>query len=276
MPSTANNTEVDHPGVWPIVTWSTALCMALLIGLLVPPGTLPYAPASKYSDAAISHWPNAFFLREAVWTYGQWPLWNPLHMLGQPFAANPLTKVWYPPQWLVLIVPATLHLNLLLYSHVAFLSLGMISWARGRALRPLAAIFAAFAWALNPKLLAHLGAGHLDILYGLAWTPWLLWRIDRLHEKTTFANAALLGCTAALSALADVRIAFYMFPVAGLYAVVQCICRPQGRLSLKTFAPWLTGGLVTLLLTAVQTIPLIALAPYLTRSLITSQEASTY
>src|SRR5574341_446195 len=118
----------DHR--WRLIGLACAVILATTAIAFVPPGSLPYPPAGEYSDAAISHWPNAYFLRHSVLDDGRWPLWNPNRMLGQPFAANPLSKVWYPPQWLVLIIPPTLHLNLLLYLHMAWLGIGAVGWGR--------------------------------------------------------------------------------------------------------------------------------------------------
>ena len=256
------------------VRWLTAGTLVLVSLLLVPPGSLPYRPGAFYSDAAIAHWPNAYFLRQSIWVHGQIPLWNPLRMLGQPFAANPLAKVWYPPQWLVLIIPPTLHLNLMIALHFGWLALGMAAWAHAEGLRPLAGAFAALAWGLNPKLIAHLGAGHLDIVYALAWTPWLLWAVRRAADEPQTEHAALLGGVAAMLALADLRIAFYMLPSVLVYGLALVRRRDRARRGAARAAV-LAGGLF-MLLTAVQTAPLAVLGPYLTRATITPEEAAAY
>jgi len=40
--------------------------------------------------------PNAYFLDRSI-DRGELPLWNPLVVCGTPFAANPQTQVFYPP-----------------------------------------------------------------------------------------------------------------------------------------------------------------------------------
>ncbi len=274
MPSSAT----DALPCWGLVKGLAVGIVVLAVVALVPPGTLPFPPGSPYSDAALAHWPNAFFLRQSVWQFGAWPLWNPLRMLGQPFAANPLSKVWYPPQWLVLIFPPTLHLNLLLYLHAAWLTLGMMAWARADGLHPLAAGFAALAWGLNAKLMAHLGAGHLDIVYALAWAPWLLWAVRRVVDEQAAGPAVRLGGIAALLALADLRVAFYLLPVGLAYGGMWAV-RARGAAARgwsRLLPAGMAAGAVFLLLTAVQTIPLAALSPHLTRSAITPLEAAIY
>jgi hypothetical protein len=259
---------------WLLGRWAVALSLALATLALVPPGSLPYPPDSNYSDAAISHWPNAYFLSESVWEYGQWPLWHPLRMLGQPFAANPLAKVWYPPQWAALILPSTIHLDLMIYLHMMWLGLGMFAWLRSERLHLTTAFLAAIAWGLNPKLFAHLGAGHLDIVYALAWVPWLLWTVSRNVDGPSTGRGAQVGAAAALMVLADVRIAFYMLPIAVLYGLAASVAKRR-RLS-ASWKSWTLAIVVLFLLTAVQTVPLLALSPYLTRVSITPREAAEF
>ncbi|MEJ2150456.1 MAG: hypothetical protein P8Z40_13385 [Chloroflexota bacterium] len=262
-----------------VLPWLAVASLIAFVIFAVPPGTLPFPPGAAYSDAAIAHWPSAYFLRHSVWAEGRWPFWNPHRMLGVPFAANPLNKVWYPPQWLVLILPPTPLLNLLIYAHLAWLGLGMAAWARDEGLHPTAAAFAILAWGLNPKLIAHLGAGHLDIAYALAWVPWLLWAAGRLAKNPTWKRSILFGAAAALLALADLRITFYILPVAAAYGVLKAAQIPgDARHSdaIPLWAAWGGSAALFFLLTAVQVVPLAAIGPSLTRALITPQDAAAY
>ncbi len=259
---------------WPLVGAACALALMLVGIVQTPPGTLPYPPESTYSDAALSHWPAAYFLRWSVLVDHQWPLWNPMRMLGQPFAANPLNIVWYPPQWLALVLPTTLHLNVLIYLHLAWLGLGMIAWARSSGLRPLTALLMGLAWGLNPKLMGHLGAGHLDILYALAWLPWLMWSTRRVAVAPALGRGALCGAITSLMVLADPRIAFYFLPVAILYGIVTSLPGTRPRRDLLVSAG--LALVVVILLTAAQTLPLVGLSQYLTRASLTPREAADY
>src|SRR5262245_5864905 len=72
--------------------WLAIGIAALLIGVGYRVDTLPFRPGATFSDAVISHWPNALFLQRSLQA-GEFPLWRPLLMSGQPFAANPLSKV---------------------------------------------------------------------------------------------------------------------------------------------------------------------------------------
>jgi hypothetical protein len=251
----------------------SAAGVLVLVGIsLVPPGTLPYAPTATYSDAAIAHWPAAYLLRESVWTQGDWPLWSPARMLGQPFAANPLNKVGYPPQWLALIFPPTIHLNVMIWLHLAWLGLGMMAWSRQQRLHPAAGMLAALGWGLSPKLVGHLGAGHLDIVYALAWTPWVLWSLGRLMDSPGWRTAVQTGIIAGLLLLADVRIGFYMLPFAGVVTIFSSL-----PVLWRTAFGWLiVAAMVCVLISAVEIVPLLAYSAYLTRAELSIKDAAEY
>ncbi|NDJ79264.1 MAG: hypothetical protein GYB65_23685 [Chloroflexi bacterium] len=179
---------------------------------------LPFPPEADYSDAVTSHWPNALFLRRAVLEDHAFPLWRPLIMSGQPFAANPLNKVWYPPQWLALVFPPALHLNLLTWLHLVIAGAGAWTWGRSTGLQPWPAALAGVGYAFAPRLVAAVGVGHLDLVYAAAWVPWLLWAVYRVVQPSPGRYVALwLGLFGALCFLADVRLSTYAFVVAAVY-----------------------------------------------------------
>ncbi len=95
----------------------SVIVLIVLLGTGLGADSLPFPPQSAYSDAAVSHWPAALYLQQSI-RAGHLPLWRDLLMSGQPFAANPLNKVWYPPQWLVVLFPVTLFLNLMVWAHL--------------------------------------------------------------------------------------------------------------------------------------------------------------
>ncbi|MCC6904938.1 MAG: hypothetical protein IT326_03785 [Anaerolineae bacterium] len=211
--------------------------------------------------------------------HGQWPLWNPYRMLGQPFAANPLSKAWYPPQWLVFLLPPVQHLNVMIYLHMVAAAAGIACWMRSGGLSRAAALFAAVSWALLPKSMAHLGAGHLDIVYALAWVPWLLAAIQRMIGQPSPRTVAATALCGALLLLADIRMAFYFGLLAAAYALVLTALQPPspplGRRWQVPAAAVLAGGLA-LLLSAVQIVPVLVLSPYLTRASLTPAEAGAF
>ncbi len=256
-----------------ISLWVALAAGAVLLLAGFHPAMLPYFnDDARYSDAALSHWPNALFLRQSVLERGEFPLWRETIMGGQPFAANPLNKTAYPFQWLVLLLPPAAHLNLLIVGHLLLAGIGMGAWARALGLVGGGAAVSAVAYTLSPALLAHVGAGHLDILYALAWWPWLMLAVRRVLLDGGRGPWLLLAANAALLFLADVRVSLFAFLTAGGYAVYGLRRAGTGRQQVLALA--LAGGLF-LWLTAALTVPLLAWSPYLSRAALTPADAGT-
>ncbi len=253
-----------------------AAAFMLMVGLI--PGALPYPTSALYSDAVITHWPYALYMHR-----NGFALWYPRIMSGIPFAANPIAKVWYPPQWTVLLLEPTLHLDLMVWLHLALAGAGMWTWARGSGMSVWPAALAAVSYMLAPKTIAHLGAGHLDIVYAMGWFPWLLWAVRRaVADDATRTRAALrFAAIAALLFLADVRVSAFAFVTAGFYALwIIWRARVEAwshRDFLRSCAvPLLAGGALAVALTAAQWLPLLALSPYLSRGALTAEGAAGF
>ena len=248
----------------------------LLVGL--GPDRLPFPPEAEFSDAVISHWPNALFWRRAVLHDHTWPLWRPLLMSGQPFAANPLNKVWYPPQWLVLLIPPALHLNVLLWLHLTLAGAGAWTWARRTGLLTWPAALVGLGYAFAPRVIASAGAGHLDLVYAAAWFPWLLWAVDRVIKPAEKRAAwCWLGIIAALCFLADVRLSLYAYATTSAYLLWRWVTTsdPGWRAAMRRSGPrFVAAGLLAAGLTAVQWVPFLLMRADLSRSTITLKEAA--
>ncbi|MBN1201594.1 MAG: hypothetical protein JXJ20_07040 [Anaerolineae bacterium] len=265
----------------PIFLCALAVILAaFLLGVGLGPDSLPFPPESDYSDVVTSHWPNALFLRRAVLDDHTWPLWRPLIMSGQPFAANPLNKVWYPPQWLVFILPPALHLNVLTWLHLLVAGAGAWTWSRATGLSGWAAGLAGFGYAFAPRLIASVGAGHLDLVYAAAWFPWLLWAVYRaVQPAPTHRSALWLALFAALCFLADVRLSAYTFVTAAVYALwLWFQARDlEPRPAIRRIGPGLLlAALLAAGLTAVQWVPLLQMRADLSRSTITLDDVAAH
>jgi hypothetical protein len=184
-------------------------------------GGFPYPSLdSAYSDITVSHYPNALYLKAALFERGEIPFWSSAILSGYPFWANPLSGMWYPPGWLGLILPLPLGFNLLVMLHLLWGGLGLYLLLRWESVSHFAALLGAIAFEAMPKLAAHFGAGHLSLLYAVPWTPWLIlaqrtgnfesWAFDEVkpRDKWRLRLRDLLtqpGVILAVIFLADVR-----------------------------------------------------------------------
>lgn len=235
-------------------------------------GSLPYTPGARYSDAVTSHYPAALFFHSSI-HQGELPLWRETIMGGQPFMANPLNKTAYPPNWISAVIPPPLSLNLLLIAHLLIAGYGMYRWTHLLKLRPLACLVGAVAYALSPRLIGHLGAGHLDIVYALAWLPWLMVAVEQHFEPDRpLGSWLLIGLTAGLIVLADMRVSLFALPLSAWYAAHLAI-RKKALARLPALLPSI---FICAVLAFGVVIPLLLWSPYLSRAALTTQESGIF
>ncbi len=248
----------------------------LLWPVLFHPAWVLTPPRARFSDLLISHWPNAEFLRRALFEFHQFPLWNPSILGGAPFAADPLSGLWYPPNWLTVALPLPFAFNLLLILHLAWAGWGMYRWARVDGFGVWPSLLGGLAFAGLPKLIAHAGAGHISLVFAVSWTPWLLQKAElgRMNASREFhpsREASILypSIILALIFLADVRWAVY----AGAAMIVLELSRARSAASLRSL---LLCVFLFLLLTTVEWLPLLELVRQSSRTALTIEEASAF
>src|SRR5512139_568052 len=146
-----------------VVTFLFLLIALALLAPIVPHlgDVLIYPANAQFSDLTITHWPAFAYARDQLQATGQLPLWRTSILSGTPFAADPLSGLFYPPHWIafVSIVSLGVAFNLLMLFHLALAAATMYflmrRWNIGRA----ASLIAAFAYAASPKIIAHMGVG---------------------------------------------------------------------------------------------------------------------
>jgi hypothetical protein len=122
----------------------------------------------------IAHWsfPARAFLRAAL-LRGELPGWNPYQGLGFPVFGDPLYGIFYPPNWLFLLVGpgwVASMLNWQCFAHVAWGAVGVCWLARRLGGSSKAIIIAGLSWALSGYTTAQWTSGLL--LFADAWIPW--------------------------------------------------------------------------------------------------------
>lgn len=255
--------------------WFSILILCLPLLILFPginkflyPGS-----GSPFSDIAITHFPNAVFLLQSMARWGEIPMWSPTILSGYPFAANPLSGLWYPFGWLAYILPLPLGFNLLAALHLVWAGIGMYLLMKEEGLGHASALLSGVAFSLLPKFYSHLAAGHLTLLYAIPWTPWLL-----LYQRYAGAPAGTHprfrippGVIFGLILLADPRWGAFVFLLWWVYA---CANHRQkfSKLILDLFIQTILG----LLLAAPLLVPLIEFSSLSTRAALRPDEILIY
>jgi hypothetical protein len=244
--------------------------VAVACMLFLPPPFTNLLPAGWLgSDLTISHWPTALLLQRTFAREHQLPLWNPYFAGGQPLGADPLAALFYPPTHLVHFLSLRNYYLVLILGHSLFAGLGMLLLAR-RALKlpPLPALVAAVSFMATPRLVSHLGAGHVTIFQAVSWFPWLAlscWATVRAPRRWGVG----LGLCIALTLLAG-------HPQMAYYGLLMTVCqaawllvgrwRREGRRALLlTAAGLVAAGGTGALVAAVHLVPLLEFTALSTR-----------
>lgn len=255
-----------------------------LFPLLGDPQQVLLWRGGAFSDLMISHWPNAEFVRRSIVTWGQLPLWNPTILSGAPLAGDPLAGIWYPPTWLAVLLPRALGFNLLIWLHLAWCGIGGWALARRLGRGHAAAVIAGLALSATPKLLGHVGLGHVGLVFAVSWTPWALLAADSAaaairggarrgggaSDREQVARAALAGAVAGIAFLADPR----WYPGLALLVVAFYLWRSaHGRPGRRLLLIGL-GGAASLAVSAVLALPLLEFSRLSTRAGLSAEEAA--
>lgn len=114
---------------------------------------------------------------------GNLPLWNPQSHCGMPFVGNIQSALFYPINWLHLIMPTWLAINWSIGIHFFLAGWFTSLWCRRRGLSTLACLLGGTTFMFSAGYFLHLYAGHLTFLAAMAWTPLILLMVDVLFDE---------------------------------------------------------------------------------------------
>lgn len=212
---------------------------------------------------------------------GRIPHWNPDLFMGAPFLANSQVGFFYPlnwPLWWLLPTPYAVSVSILI--HILIASLGTyFAGRRCLSLNVFTALVASFLFAVGGYVTAQVE--HINQLQGIAWLPWFLvalcaWRPAPGDWKNTAKLSFVLAILFSLQLLAGhmqtvfitaIGVTIWLL-VSGLMKLSQDRRESGGRAGQKrkliqqlifTFIPLIAGGLLALMLSAVQLTPTLEL-----------------
>ncbi len=250
-----------------------AALVAVAVALLWPAPLRPTDLPGMFggSDLLLSHWPNALLIQDTFARTGRLPLWNPHYGGGRPLAADPLAALGYPPTHLVHFFTLRDYFLVSLIGHLLLAGAGTLLLAR-RALwlAPPAALVAAVAFMATPRLLAHLGAGHLTMIQTVAWFPWVALACRWAVRAPARGAVPLAGALALLLLAGHPQLAYYGALLTGALALWLLPARWRaagGRGLLGSVLGLGAAGALAVLLAAVHLLPLAEFTAHSTRRL---------
>lgn len=125
---------------------------------------------------------------------GEFPLWDPLTMCGQPFAANPQNLLFYPPNLLrsaLTFEPTPLRTHVgfagLVAIHVLIGGIGIAALSRKHGIGWTGVWSAAIVFTTSSQYVERL-VRHPIFIFTIAWLPWLLLTSKAIHTPTDGAS----------------------------------------------------------------------------------------
>ncbi|HNX95251.1 MAG TPA: hypothetical protein PKL14_08835 [Holophaga sp.] len=134
--------------------------------------------------------------------HGHLPLWNPYIYGGMPYVGGFQSAMFYPFNWIHLILPVVPAVNLLIALHTFLSGAFMYFWASRRGLNPLASVISGALLMFCGAGFLHIYAGHLPNLYSMPWAPLLFLVVDELAGKALAKRDLAKWCLVGAGALA--------------------------------------------------------------------------
>ena len=208
---------------------------------------------------------------------GRLPIWNPYLFGGVPHAANPLTGVFYPPNWMFLLVKehdadavpvarSALHKILAIHAgfHVLLAGLFLFLYLRLLGCRTIPALVGGLAFAFSGWVAAHLQ--NTPLVAVVTWLPLGLYGVERCFQRNDRLSLILLSISLAMMWLAGMP----QFAVLSTVALILYIlvglafrwARDGVRVAARHGGWFLAFGTVGLLMASIQLLPTFELKGY--------------
>lgn len=234
---------------------SLTLIFAVLAGLFLHRVLFPAAGMALAGlDTRSLFYPWWEFTRTAVLS-GQLPLWDANSFSGYPFLSNPQVALFYPLNWLLLLLPVRFALSWHVLIHLVVAGLGMFLLVQYLSGSRAGAWLAALAFAFSGFVSARIWAGHIGLIATDVWLPWLLLATAWSVQQRTVRAAIISGVPLALAILAGHTTSLLYIGMAwGLFAAYLLWTTPNRRLVIRQVA---VMTLLGFLLAGVQLVPLV-------------------
>ncbi|NLN11864.1 MAG: YfhO family protein [Acidobacteria bacterium] len=210
-----------------------------------------------YTDVGsqIAPWRAAML---ASWRAGEWPLWNPYQLCGDPLAGTAQAAPYYPLYLLALWLPLPLFLGV--QAALALLVAALAGWLflRELDLGVWPALAGAAGWAFSGFVLFWI---HWPLGVTAAWLPLVALGGRRAVREPGVRSALLLTVTLLCVLLAGhPETAFHVIVAGAFWTAGEWFLAPPRRPG-RSLATGLGAGLVALLLAAIYLLPILEVMP---------------
>ncbi len=182
--------------------------------------------------------------------HGHIAQWNRHVFGGAPFFGGWQAGLFYPPNWIYLVLPlnTALNLDIVISTYLAGLFGSIL--ARKYAFHPLACLMAGTIVMFGGAYFPHIWAGHLATLAAMAWVPLILLAVDDILDRPTVRDVLMGAFALAMQIFAGhPQTTFFTAVVLAVYALVRLVKAERRGLVVGALVAL---GVVAGLLTAVQ------------------------
>ena len=158
----------------------------------------------------VNHYiPYKMFFKNSV-SNGVFPLWNPMTFCGRPFQADIQIGLFYPPNWLCLLMPVPVFFTLAALLHLVFASLGAYLYSGVFFKRRAVRFFFALVFSFSAFFTTRLYSGIVLFIFTASYIPWILLCAEKWRRDRKWTAIIWLGVLLALQLLAgSPQVTFY-------------------------------------------------------------------
>ncbi len=236
------------------LVWLPVLLLMLALALLFWP--LAFGETLFWGLPALQFYPWRQLAFEQM-ASGHLPIWNPYSGGGAPLLANYQTAVFYPPNWLYLLLPGTTAMSVIALGHVVWAGLGMWLFAGRLGVSLFGRGISLLAYALGGYLIARLGS--FPTANAGAWMPWVFVAVHETIAGRRWIGAGGLALALGMQLLSGhAQTTWYSSLAAGVYGLWLALWAQRAvpwRARLSALGAVSLGVLLGVALAAVQLIP---------------------
>jgi 2-polyprenyl-3-methyl-5-hydroxy-6-metoxy-1,4-benzoquinol methylase len=200
--------------------------------------------------------------RQAVryaWSQGEWPLWNPFILCGDPLSGSAQPAPYYPVNALSLLVPFALAFTFGATAQLLVSALAAFLYFRDLGeggCRELAAFVGAAGWAFSSFLAAWL---EWPLGAAVALTPFVVLGARRVVRQPGWSSGLLLALGLTLTIFAGhPESVIHVVAVGAVFGIAEAVSARRDWRAWRSIAGWTAaGGALALALSAIYLLPLV-------------------
>ena len=226
---------------------------------------------AQWGNDTINFFYPIYNLAYSVIGNGDFPYWNSFVFSGYPLAANPQLALFYPLNFLFLVLPTDIAFGYSYFLHVFLGGLFMYLLVRYIGLDRVCAFVSAIIFMFSAFLITHIYAGHYSMICAAIWIPLIFLLFEMALRQKSMFYGLLTGAILGIQLLAGhVQMSYLILIALAFYLVFKCfLILRQERDYKKIGRPLLIFALVLIAgisLSAIQLIPTYEFSLYSTRA----------